>query len=215
MSGAAARGRGRLSAIDMLPEWADEAKLWAFEQLKERKLTQIEILDGFNDRLRVAAFEQGITDPPQISSSAFNRTALRLSIIGRRLQETREIAAVLAPKLDEAGDNSVTLLVSETIKTLVHEMLTNAGQMSADGDTAEMLMMTSRALKHAEEAKRISADTRVKIEGQVKAQASKAVDTVAKERGLSEETVEQIKSRILGIKAPTGHAPRTSVPRTP
>jgi hypothetical protein len=199
-----AGGRGRLSAIDQLPEWADDAKLWAFEQLKERKLTQLEILDEFNARLRTAAWEQGITDPPQISKSAFNRTAVRLAVIGRRLQETREIASVLAPKLDEAGDNSVTLLVSETIKTLVHEMLANAGELAADGDTAEMLMMTARALKHAEEAKRISADTRVKIETQFKAQAEKAVETVARTRGLSAETAEEIKSKILGI------APRTA-----
>ncbi|MBX3506869.1 MAG: DUF3486 family protein [Parvibaculum sp.] len=202
MGSAAPRGRGRLSAIDMLPEWADEAKLWAFEQLKERKLTQIEILDGFNDRLRVAAFEQGMTDPPQISSSAFNRTALRLAIVGRRLQETREIAAVLAPKLDEAGDNSVTLLVAETIKTLVHEMLVNAGELPADGDTAEMLMMTSRALKHAEEAKRISADTRVRIQAEITKKAGAAIAEAGKRQGLSKERIEQLRDDFLGLSKP-------------
>ncbi|MEX2480213.1 MAG: DUF3486 family protein [Gammaproteobacteria bacterium] len=196
----ARRGRGRLSAIDRLPEWADEAKLWAFEQLKERKLPQLEILEAFNDRLRAAAWEQGEPEPPQISRSAFNRSAVRLAVLGRRLQETREIAAVLAPKIEAAGDNELTLLVAETIKTLVAEMLGNAGDLAADGATAEMLMFTSRALKHAEEAKKISTDTRKKIETDVRAKAEKAVDTVAKAHGLTAETAEEIKAKILGVK---------------
>ena len=193
--------RGRISAIDQLPDWADEAKMWAFEQLKERKLTQLEILNGFNDRLRAASLaEDASAAPPVISKSAFNRTAMGIAILGRRLQETREIAAVLAPKLDQAGDNSLTLLVAETIKTLASEMLGNAGELKADGDTAEMLMMTARALMAAEQAKRISSDTRPKIEKELQANASKAVDIVAKAKGLSAETVHAIKSKILGIQ---------------
>jgi len=191
--------RGRLSEIDKLPEWADEAKLWAFEQLKERKVTQLDILDGFNGRLKVAAFEQGITDPPVISRSAFNRTAIRIAVLSRRLEETREIAAVIAPKLDEAGDNSLTLMVAETLKTLISEMLGNAGELQADGDTAEMLMMTARALAAAETAKRISSDGRRKIEAELNSKASKAIDQVAKTKGLTAETVDAIKAKILGI----------------
>ncbi|ACF01889.1 Mu-like prophage FluMu protein GP27 [Rhodopseudomonas palustris TIE-1] len=204
---AARHKRGRLSEIDKLPEWADEAKLWAFEQLKERKLTQLEILDGFNGRLKVAAFEQGITDPPVISRSAFNRTAIRIAILSRRLEETREIAAVIAPKLDEAGDNSLTLMVAETLKTLISEMLGNAGELTADGATAEMLMMTARALAAAEQAKRISADGRRKIEAELNAKASKAVDQVAKAKGLTTETVDAIKAKILGIDTSKGAKP--------
>lgn len=192
--------RGRLSEIDRLPDWADEAKVWAFEQLKERKLSQLEILDGFNARLKAASMaEDAAAEPPEISRSAFNRTAMKIAILGRRLEETREIAKVIAPKLDEAGDTSLTLMVAETLKTLIAEMLGNAGELAADGDTAEMLMLTSRALKHAEEAKRISADGRRKIEVELQAKAAKAVDAVARTSGLSAETVDAIKARILGV----------------
>lgn len=197
--------RGRLAEIDKLPDWADEAKVWAFEQLKERKLSQLEILDEFNARLRAASLAHDASaEVPEISRSAFNRTAMRVSLLGRRLEETREIAAIIAPKLDEAGDSSLTLMVAETIKTLVLEMLGNAGELGANGDTAEMLMMTSRALKHAEEAKRISADGRRKIETELKSKATEAVETVAKVKGLTADTVEAIKSRILGIEGRSG-----------
>ncbi|MFG1318014.1 phage protein Gp27 family protein [Xanthobacter autotrophicus] len=190
------RGRGRLSEIDRLPEWADEAKMAALVALKERKLTQLEILDQFNAALRAAAWENGVTDPPQISLSAFNRTAVRLAVHGRRMEETREIAAVLAPKIDEAGDSSLTLLISETIKTLVFEMLGNAGELSADGDTAEMLMFTSRALKHAEEAKKISTEQRRKYESEFQAKANEAVEKVVKARGGSAEDIAALREAI-------------------
>lgn len=197
--------RGRLAEIDKLPDWADEAKVWAFEQLKERKLSQLEILDEFNARLRAASLAHDASaEVPEISRSAFNRTAMRVALLGRRLEETREIAAIIAPKLDEAGDNSLTLMVAETIKTLISEMLGNAGELAADGDTAEMLMMTSRALKHAEEAKRISADGRRKIETELAQKATKAVETVARAKGLTAETVEAIKDKILGIEKRSG-----------
>lgn len=188
--------RGRLSSLDTLPAWADEAKMWAFGELKARQRVALEILDEFNARLRTAAWENGVTDPPQISKSAFNRTSMRLAVLGRRLEETREIAQVLAPKLDQAGDSSVTLLVAETIKTLVHEMLSNAGELSADGETAEMLMLTSRALKHAEEAKRISADGRRKIEEEIKVKAAAAIEKVAKAHGGTPESIAALKAAI-------------------
>jgi Protein of unknown function (DUF3486) len=204
MAGAreARRGRGRLSAVEQLPDWADEAKLWAFVALKERKLSQLDILDGFNERLKVDAFANGVTDPPVISRSAFNRTAIRLAVLGRRLEETREIANVLAPKLDKAGDDSVTLMIAESIKMLAHEMLSNAGEVEADGETAQMLMFTARALQSAEQAKRISTETRRRLEAELKARAAEAVDQVAKAKGLSADTVESIKARILGIAKP-------------
>lgn len=205
-------GRGQLSKLDRLPDWADEAKMWAFQELKANKRTALDILEEFNARLRAAALMEGVMEPPQVSRSAFNRASMRLSVLGRRLAEAKEIAAVLAPKLEEAGDDSLTLLVSESIKMLAHEMLSNAGELEADGPTAQMLMFTGRALEHAEKAKRISSDTRVKLESEWRAKTAKTVDAVAKQQGLSADVVEQIKSRILGVAVPT---PKTAEPAPP
>lgn len=194
--------RGRLSSIDTLPDWADEAKLWAFAALKTRRQSQLDILEKFNARLRAAALGQGVTgdDVPQVSRSAFNRAALKLAILGRRLEETREIAAALAPRLDQAGDNSVTLLVSETLKTLISEMLANAGELKPDGDTAQMLMMTARALHSAEQAKRISTDTKKKIETELKDKAGKAIDAAVQRGSIDREAAEKAR-RIMGFAA--------------
>jgi len=197
-------GRGRISSIDRLPEWCDEAVRWAFTALKERDLTQLEILDGLNERIRAAAWAEGVTDAdaiPQISKSAFNRRAMRLAAVGRRLEETREIAAILTPKFEGENAEQITLLLAQTIKSLTFEMLESAGDLKADGETAEMLMFASRALKHAEEAARISADTKKRILQDFQSKAEEAVDKVAKAKGLSGDDVATFKAALaLQIK---------------
>lgn len=190
-------GRGRISSIDRLPEWCDEAVRAAYTALKEAKLTQLEILDQFNGAIRSAAWAQGITDGiPQISRTAFNRRSMRLAKMGRRLEETREIAAILTPKFEGENAEQITLLLAQTIKSLTFEMLENAGDLSADGETAEMLMFASRALKHAEEAQRISADTKKRILHDFQSKAEEAVDKVAKAKGLSSDDVATFKAAL-------------------
>lgn len=196
------KGRGRLSVIDMLPAWADPCVAKAFEALKDGKIPQIEILEQFNADLRAAAWAEGISDPPQISKSAFNRSSLRLATMARRLGDTREIAGVLASKFEGGGDEDLTLLLGETIKALTYEMLENAGQLQANGFTAEMLMNCARALKHAEEAKKITADVKTKIVKEFKATTETAVDKVGKERGWSQDTISDVKARLLGLRTP-------------
>ena len=193
-------GRGRISSIDRLPAWCDEAVRAAFTALKEKSRTQLEILDDLNGAIRAAAWEEGITDPsaiPQISKSAFNRRSMRLAAMGRRLEETREIAAILTPKFEGENAEQITLLLAQTIKSLTFEMLENAGdELKADGETAEMLMFASRALKHAEEAQKISADTKARILRDFTTKAEEAVDRVGKARGLSPDDVAGFKAAL-------------------
>ncbi len=192
-------GRGRISSIDRLPDWCDEAVRWAFTALKDRDLTQLEILDGLNERIRAAAWAEGLTEVdavPQISKSAFNRRAMRLATVGRRLEETREIAAILTPKFDGENAEQITLLLAQTIKSLTFEMLENAGELKADGETAEMLMFASRALKHAEEAAKISADTKARILRDFAAKAEEVVDKVAKAKGLTTDDIATLKAAL-------------------
>lgn len=192
-------GRGRLSSIDRLPTWCDEAVRTAFTLLKERAFTQIEILDKLNADIRAAAWAEGIIDHeqiPQVSRSAFNRRSMRLAIIGRRLEETRAIAAVLTPKFDGESGERVALLLAQTIKSLTYEMLEGAGELKADGETAEMLMFASRALKHAEEAQRISADTKARILREFTEKAEKAVDEAGRSKGLGPDEIAAFKAAL-------------------
>ncbi|PZU43922.1 MAG: hypothetical protein DI566_13465 [Microbacterium sp.] len=195
MTQTARKGRGRLSAIDLLPREADEHVAWARSELAANKRHAKDILVDFNERL-------ASLDPPQgpISSSSFNRTSIEIAAQTADLAQTREIAGAVVGQLDGAAGDDVTVLLVETIKNLTLKMLQNAGTLTADKDTADMLAASARALKAAEEGRKISTETRTKIEASFREKAAEAIDKVAKVRGLTTETADEIKDKILGVR---------------
>lgn len=187
--------RGRLSSIDLLPPDAQEDVEWALKELAARKQTQEDILESFNLRLAVKGLGP-------ISKSAFNRHSLRTAKHAWRMGETREIAAVLATKFDQGTDEKLTILVSETIKTLIFEMLENAGTLKATPLTAEMVFNLAGALKSAEQAEKVAADKKQvtdKFVEATKSRASDAIDKVAEIKGLSAEAKEAFRRELFGI----------------
>jgi hypothetical protein len=194
------RGRGRLSSIDLLPEWAEPAVTAALAKLRDNKLPQLQILDEFNAELRALAFAAGVVDPPQISSSAFNRKTMRLAQHGRRLAETREIASALASKLEAGGDEDLTLMLAETIKTLVFEMLERADGVPAADWSAEMMANFALALKSAEQAKKVTADMKILIEKNFARQAEAAIEKVSALKGLSPEAKREFRRELFGVR---------------
>jgi hypothetical protein len=194
------RGRGRLSSIDLLPEWAEPAVQAALGKLRDNALPQIEILDQFNAELRALAFAAGVMDPPQISASAFNRKTMRLAAHGRRLAETREIATALASKLEQGGDEDLTLMLAETIKTLIFEMLERADGVPAADWSAEMMANFALALKNAEQAKKVTADMKILIEKNFVKQAEAAIEKVSAVRGLSPEAKREFRRELFGVR---------------
>jgi hypothetical protein len=193
-------GRGRLASIELLPEEAEPIVAWAMAELRARKHTQLDILDKFNVQLRKLAVELDRPIEP-ISLSAFNRYALRMATMARRLEETREIAGALTERLQPGDTDDLTIMVAETIKTLVFEILESStdkkGRLTIDTKGA---MELANALRAAAAAQSISSDRRAKVEKELAEKAGKAIDQVAKEKGLTAETVEAIKAKVLGVK---------------
>ena len=199
-TGKSGSGPGRLSSLDLLPEAAEEDVAWAFGELRRRKMTQDEIRDQLNLRLQI----KGLTP---ISRSAFNRAAIRTARMAHRLGEVREIAGALATRFEDGGDEQLTLLAAETIKAMVFETLENAGRLRADGETAEMLANFALAVKSAEQAKKVTADVKEKIEKGWRAKAETAIANVAARQGLSAERVAELRRDFLGIAAPAAALP--------
>lgn len=188
-------GRGRLSSIELLPPEAQPIVDWALQELRARKHLQIDILDAFNVKLKRLSKDTGQEIAP-ISLSAFNRYSLRLARTGRRLEETREIANALTERLQPGDTDDLTILVSEAIKTLVFELLEDEEADISTKGTMEL----ARALQAAVSAQNISSDRRQKVEKEFADKAAKAIDKVAKAKGLSADTVDQIKAQVLGIR---------------
>lgn len=190
-------GRGRLSAIDLLPAAAEDIVAWAAQELADRDRTQLDIYREFVERCdALMAEHRGEIDFAIPSFSAFNRYALRLSALARRLEQAREMGSTLAARFDAQGTDDLTRIASQAVMALVLELVTSAGE---SGWKPIEAMQLASAMKAAAQAQGISTERRQKVEKEFAAQVDAAVTTVAKSKGLTAETAEAIKSQILGV----------------
>ena len=196
MARGASRGRGRLSSIELLPAECDDVIAWAAQELAARDRTQTDIYAEFAARLdevRAAAPHLDFDTP---SFSSFNRYAIRLATMTRRLEEARDIAAAMSEKFDAQGSDDLTKIAAEAIKTLIFELLTMSGE---GGIAPKDAMQLANALRSAAQAQGISTARRQKIEAEFEDKVDDAVETVARVKGLTRETAESIKGEILGV----------------
>lgn len=191
-----AEGRGRLSGIDLMPPEADGIIAWAAGELAARARTQTEIFAEFASKCEALMREhRGELDFAIPSFSAFNRYSMRQAKLTRRLDQTRELVSALKGTLNPQASDDLTILTAETIKSLVFTMLGDAEEAIEPKDA----MHLASAFKSALQAQQVSGEVRRKAEVEFQAKVQKAVDTVARSKGLTAETAEAIKSQILGV----------------
>lgn len=191
-----ARGRGRLSWWDTLPEWAEPARLKAAELLNENKLTQLEILDEVNAYLRTLAWDEGIrSDVPQASRSSLNRMSMKLAAVASRMRDARAMYEGLAAQLDHDTVDENAIVLGEFLKTLILEL--NAEGAAKDTKAA---MELARAYLATVQGQKISADRRLKLQKEYEAKTKAVIDRVAKEGGLSADTIAQLRRDFLGVR---------------
>lgn len=180
--------RTRLSSLDLVPDDAQDDIVWAIGQLNSRTRTQADILFDLNDRLAV----KGI-DP--ISSSAFNRKAVKLRAVQIRLDEARHIFTGIADRFtpDKVDDNSIVL--GEFIKMLIFELT----QEDASERTPKEAMELARAFHDAVKGQAMSAARRTKLEKEYRDKAAAAIGAVAKRAGLSKERVAELRDEFLQL----------------
>ena len=88
------------------------------------------------------------------------------------------------------------------IKTLIFEMLENAGSLKATPLAAEMVFNLAGALKSSEQAEMTATNRKVaeeKYREHVKSRATDAIDRVAEIKGLSAEAKEAFRRELFGI----------------
>lgn len=184
-------GRGWLSSIDRLPEDCRPVVDWAAKELAKTDRTQTDILEEFNTKLKAI-------DPTvePISKSAFNRHAIRLSIITRRLTMTREITGAMVEQLGADSSDDLTIMAAEAIKTLIFELLADAGEGGLEPIEA---MRLATALKQATLAQHISTDRRERILKDFNEKAEEAIEETVRKKGITRDAANSIKAKILGV----------------
>ena len=193
-------GRGRLSSIDLLPREVDDIVAWAADELGNRDRTQLDIYSEFVSRLETRMAEyRGELEFEIPGLRSFNRHAMRLARMSRMLDETREIASVLASKFDPQTSDDLTVMTAETIKALVLHMIHTAeGEINLSH--AGSVKMLASAFRDALQAQNVSSERRRKAEAEFKDKVDAAVSTVARTKGISADTAEAIKAKILGVE---------------
>lgn len=182
------QGRGHLSTIDMLPDEAEAAIIWANEQLRDRKLPTAVILAEFNEKLA----DVGLGP---VSKSAFGRYAVRKAIQFRRLDEIQRMGSELARTMDARAPDEVTIAVAEMLKVAAFELLED-GELSTKG-----IMELSRALQSAVAAQKGSAEYREKLERERDERleaAAKKVGEIGKRKGVSAAAIAEINRALMG-----------------
>lgn len=189
-------GRGRLSSFDLLPAECDGIVAWAASELADREKTQTSIYAEFAAKCEaIMAEHRGELEFSIPAFASFNRYSLRQARLSRRLDQTREIVAVLAQKHDAKASDDLTIIAGEMIKSVVLHMLGDG----ADGVEPKELKALADAFRAAQAAQNMSTDRRTKEDAKVAARIGEAVDSVAKAKGLTGETAEAIKAQILGV----------------
>jgi Skp family chaperone for outer membrane proteins len=188
--------RPRPSSIDLLPEECEEIVAWAAQELARSGRSQTEIYAEFQQRLKTLQMEMGSIFPIPAFSS-FNRHALKLSNLTARLKRSRMMADAIVDRSDGEDADNVTKAATLTLKTLILEMLESAGEAGFSPKEAMSMAGAMRALQVAEN---LSTARRQKIEKEFSEKVTDAVDAVAKAKGLSSETVADIRAQILGVQ---------------
>lgn len=187
------------STIDRLPP---DIKIQLREWLLDPRITQEQATDRTNDLLQ----ELGL--PERVTKSSVGRAALRWKKIGERIQRTREMGEMFVAKVGAAPQGESGLMINEMLRTLASELSEKLLDLDQDDpenlpgiiDQVKSMALAMQRLETAA-TNNVKRTTEIRKQEREKAlqEAAKVMETAGKKRGLSVETVQQIRSEILGI----------------
>ena len=121
------------------------------------------------------------------------------SALGRQKQKIED--ALVEKTGPSTAEGKQGRLLVQILRKLVYDHLEkNLLSEEDDGPDNEGFFFLAKAIKEMSQAARLEQDFETKIRDRVQKETVKAVESSAREAGLSAETVEAIKSRILGVK---------------
>jgi hypothetical protein len=132
-----------------------------------------------------------------VSRSAVGRYSQDFERIAQEIRETREMARAIGREISDDVDGNATQMLVESI----HALLLRARMQLADsGDIdAKSVSDLAKAVKDLQTASKSSVEMRLRLRDQVVKEAASVAEEVGTKQGLSAETVQAIKERILGI----------------
>lgn len=151
------------STIDLLPA---DIKSKLQELLQDPRVTQLQVTAEIN----VLLAEEGHGE--RVSKSAVNRYAVRMSEVGEKLRQSREVADMFIGKVGAAPQGQMGLLINEILRTLAFDIsLKIQGADLKDPETLASTIDQIKALALATQRLEQSATINVKRETEIRKEA--------------------------------------------
>ncbi|MDH5785339.1 MAG: DUF3486 family protein [Chromatiales bacterium] len=186
----------RPSTIEQLPPDILE-QLQAL--LRDPRVSQMEATKEINTIL------ENVGHPERVSKSAVNRYSMRMEQVGERLRQSRQVAQMWIAKLGAQPQGQVGHLVNEILRTLAFDLSMTMQQGEIDKEeapeVAKMLKNMAIAMERLEKAASENVKREQEIKQQARKEAAEVAEKVAKQGGLSADSVQELRRAILGVKS--------------
>jgi hypothetical protein len=179
---------GRQSKIGILPE---EVRRWLDAVLAEGNFSGYESLA---DALR----ERGYS----VSKSGLHRYGQKLERRLSAIRASTEAARAIAEAAPDAADNRSAAVIALVQSELFEVLL--AVEESTDAPPEERVKLLSTAARSIAELSRASVNQKrheAEIREQARREAADAAEKVAKQGGLSADSVQELRRAILGVRS--------------
>lgn len=186
---------GRIGSIPKLPENVREAlNGW----LRDPGIPQTEATERTNALLEELGVEQ------RVSQSSVNRYDLRMRKVGRQLQESREVAEAWIARLGSTPGGKLGHLVTEVVRVLAFDLALKIkeGKLTEESLPGVVALVNKLALmvQRLERASGLSVAREEKIRRSEREKAAEVAEkTLSNQKGISSDTIDTIRNRILGV----------------
>ncbi|KAB8123988.1 DUF3486 family protein [Komagataeibacter medellinensis] len=150
-------------------------------------------------------------DVHDVSRSALGRHIKKMDEVTKKMRHARNIAEAMVRKMGDAGASQFARANVELLHSVILDLhLADEGMANKDGVAAlkgnpRGIEALAKALDHLTKASKTDADFVAQIEEQteerLRRRDKKNLKNVAKEKGLSREVIEIMRTRVLGIKS--------------
>lgn len=130
----------------------------------------------------------------EVSRSAVGRYKQRAENQMQKYREAQEVAKVWIGKLQADPEGDIGRLLAEMLRTVAFQSI---GDMEAASPMDMMLL--AKALKDMAGADKLTAERILKVRQDAAREAAEKVSAVGKAKGLSAETVAELRREILGV----------------
>lgn len=136
----------------------------------------------------------------EVSRSAVGRYVKSARASMEKYRQAQEVAKVWVDKLEAEPNGDVGRLLPEMLRVVAFQSLTQMGESDEPAKAMDVMLLAKAIRDVAGTTK-----THLEVEKQLRSMraelktAAKEVENTARQAGLSSDTVEQIKQRILGV----------------